>query len=80
MGLAVRTVPDGLCLFHGLIQVFLKTSTLGSSVEEVELLIRKHETFQKVVTSQDEKVMGLVRVGWWESGKSTQFEMGDLGA
>lgn len=48
-------------------------------MEEVELLIRKHETFQKVLTSQDEKVMGLVRVGWWESGKSTQFEMGDLG-
>uniref|UniRef100_A0A4X1V167 Calponin-homology (CH) domain-containing protein n=1 Tax=Sus scrofa TaxID=9823 RepID=A0A4X1V167_PIG len=40
-------------------EVFLKTSTLGSSVEEVELLIRKHETFQKVLTSQDEKVAAL---------------------
>lgn len=27
-------------------------------MEEVEQLIRKHETFQKVLTAQDEKVMG----------------------
>uniref|UniRef100_A0A8C3VFV2 Spectrin beta, non-erythrocytic 5 n=1 Tax=Catagonus wagneri TaxID=51154 RepID=A0A8C3VFV2_9CETA len=40
-------------------EAFLKTSTLGSSVEEVELLIRKHETFQKVLTAQDEKVTAL---------------------
>ncbi|XP_019500408.1 PREDICTED: spectrin beta chain, non-erythrocytic 5 [Hipposideros armiger] len=37
----------------------LKTSVLGSSVEEVEQLIRKHETFQKVLTAQDEKEAAL---------------------
>ncbi|KAM9646114.1 spectrin beta chain, non-erythrocytic 5 [Trichechus inunguis] len=36
-------------------EVSLKTSTLGSSVEEVEQLIRKHEAFQKVLTAQDRK-------------------------
>ncbi|XP_057577784.1 spectrin beta chain, non-erythrocytic 5 [Hippopotamus amphibius kiboko] len=40
-------------------EVFLKTSALGSSVEEVEQLIRKHETFQKVLTAQDKKAVAL---------------------
>ena len=28
-------------------------------MEQVEQVIRKHETFQKVLTAQDEKGMGL---------------------
>nr|KAF6487643.1 spectrin beta, non-erythrocytic 5 [Rousettus aegyptiacus] len=40
-------------------EVSLKTSVLGSSVEEVEQLIWKHETFQKVLTVQDEKEAAL---------------------
>lgn len=34
----------------------MKSSDLGSSVDEVEQLIRKHEAFEKLLTSQDEKV------------------------
>ncbi|KAM7239689.1 hypothetical protein CapIbe_009184 [Capra ibex] len=40
-------------------EVLLKTSALGSSVEEVEQLIRKHETFQKVLAAQEEKEAAL---------------------
>ncbi|XP_069348326.1 spectrin beta chain, non-erythrocytic 5 [Eulemur rufifrons] len=40
-------------------EVSLKTSALGSSVEEVERLIRKHEVFQKVLAGQDEKEAAL---------------------
>ncbi|XP_073733567.1 spectrin beta chain, non-erythrocytic 5 [Callorhinus ursinus] len=40
-------------------EVSLKTGALGNSVEEVEQLIRKHETFQKVLTAQDEKEAAL---------------------
>lgn len=52
-------------------QVSLKTSALGSSVEEVEQLIRKHETFQKVLTAQDEKV-----IGWGFLGHGQRWELG----
>ncbi|XP_040854019.1 spectrin beta chain, non-erythrocytic 5-like [Ochotona curzoniae] len=37
----------------------LRTSALGSSVEEVERLIRKHEVFQKLLTAQDMKEAAL---------------------
>ncbi|KAM5340248.1 LOW QUALITY PROTEIN: spectrin beta chain, non-erythrocytic 5 [Glossophaga mutica] len=40
-------------------EVSLRTSALGSSVEEVERLICKHEIFQKVLTAQDEKEAAL---------------------
>ena len=53
-----------LRLLHGLKQVLLKTSALGSSVEEVEQLIRKHETFQKVLAAQEEKVMDSGSQRW----------------
>uniref|UniRef100_A0A8D2AM26 Spectrin beta, non-erythrocytic 5 n=1 Tax=Sciurus vulgaris TaxID=55149 RepID=A0A8D2AM26_SCIVU len=36
-------------------KISLKTCALGSSVEEVEHLIRKHVIFQKVLTAQDKK-------------------------
>ncbi|XP_007933521.1 spectrin beta chain, non-erythrocytic 5 [Orycteropus afer afer] len=40
-------------------EVFLKASALGSSVEEVEQLICKHEAFQKVLTAQDKKEVAI---------------------
>ncbi|XP_049479925.1 spectrin beta chain, non-erythrocytic 5-like [Panthera uncia] len=40
-------------------EVSLKTSALGSSVEEAEQLVRKHKTFQKVLTVQDEQEAAL---------------------
>ncbi|XP_009472039.1 PREDICTED: spectrin beta chain, non-erythrocytic 5 [Nipponia nippon] len=40
-------------------EIYLKSSDLGSSVDEVEQLIRKHEAFEKFLASQDEKMMSL---------------------
>ncbi|KAM6274075.1 spectrin beta chain, non-erythrocytic 5 [Porphyrio hochstetteri] len=40
-------------------EIYLKSSDLGSSVDEVEHLIRKHEAFEKLLASQDEKMMSL---------------------
>ncbi|XP_056200822.1 spectrin beta chain, non-erythrocytic 5 [Falco biarmicus] len=40
-------------------EIYLKSSGLGSSVDEVEQLIRKHEAFEKLLASQDEKMMSL---------------------
>uniref|UniRef100_A0A8C0BAD1 Calponin-homology (CH) domain-containing protein n=1 Tax=Buteo japonicus TaxID=224669 RepID=A0A8C0BAD1_9AVES len=37
-------------------EIYLKSSDLGSSVDEIEQLIRKHEAFEKLLASQDEKV------------------------
>ncbi|XP_028622676.1 spectrin beta chain, non-erythrocytic 5 [Grammomys surdaster] len=40
-------------------EAFLKASSLGSSVEEVEQLIRKHAIFQRVLALQDKKEAAL---------------------
>ncbi|XP_027498276.1 spectrin beta chain, non-erythrocytic 5 [Corapipo altera] len=40
-------------------EVYLKSSDLGTSVNEVEQLIRKHEAFEKLLASQDEKMVSL---------------------
>ncbi|NWW62036.1 SPTN5 protein, partial [Ifrita kowaldi] len=40
-------------------EVYLKSSDLGRSVDEVEQLIRKHEAFEKLLASQDEKMISL---------------------
>ncbi|GAB5572546.1 spectrin beta chain [Prionailurus iriomotensis] len=40
-------------------EVSLKTSALGSSVEEAEQLVHKHKIFQKVLTAQDEQEAAL---------------------
>ncbi|XP_078007768.1 LOW QUALITY PROTEIN: spectrin beta chain, non-erythrocytic 5 [Phascolarctos cinereus] len=40
-------------------EVYLKSSTLESSVEGLERLIRKHEAFQKILAAQDEKEAAL---------------------
>uniref|UniRef100_A0A8B9BFF0 Calponin-homology (CH) domain-containing protein n=1 Tax=Anser brachyrhynchus TaxID=132585 RepID=A0A8B9BFF0_9AVES len=44
-------------------EVYLKSSDLGSSVDEVEQLIRKHEAFEKLLASQDEKASRLEKDG-----------------
>ncbi|NXG68257.1 SPTN5 protein, partial [Baryphthengus martii] len=44
-------------------EVYLKSSDLGSSVDEVEQLIRKHEAFEKLLASQDEKMTSLQEQG-----------------
>ncbi|KAI1237885.1 hypothetical protein IHE44_0013976 [Lamprotornis superbus] len=41
-------------------EVYLKSSDLGRSVDEVEQLIRKHEAFEKLLASQDEKELDFV--------------------
>ncbi|NXV99218.1 SPTN5 protein, partial [Fregetta grallaria] len=40
-------------------EIYLKSSDLGSSVDEVEQLIRKHEAFEKLLASQNEKMVSL---------------------
>ncbi|NXP72171.1 SPTN5 protein, partial [Ramphastos sulfuratus] len=40
-------------------EIYLKSSDLGSSIDEVEQLIKKHEAFEKLLASQDEKMMSL---------------------
>ncbi|XP_009997918.1 PREDICTED: spectrin beta chain, non-erythrocytic 5 [Chaetura pelagica] len=40
-------------------EIYLKSSDLGSSVDEVEQLIRKHEAFEKLLASQEEKMVSL---------------------
>ncbi|XP_030069558.1 spectrin beta chain, non-erythrocytic 5 [Microcaecilia unicolor] len=40
-------------------EIYLKSSDLGKSVNEVERLIKKHEAFVKLLASQDEKEVSL---------------------
>ncbi|XP_069494913.1 spectrin beta chain, non-erythrocytic 5 isoform X2 [Ambystoma mexicanum] len=40
-------------------EISLKSSDLGSAVDEVERLIKKHEAFEKLLGSQDEKMASL---------------------
>ncbi|NXG60038.1 SPTN5 protein, partial [Hemiprocne comata] len=40
-------------------EIYLKSSDLGSSVDEVEQLIRKHEAFEKLLAAQEEKMVSL---------------------
>ncbi|XP_029453305.1 spectrin beta chain, non-erythrocytic 5 [Rhinatrema bivittatum] len=40
-------------------EISLKSSELGNSVDEVERLIKRHEAFEKLLASQDEKVVAL---------------------
>lgn len=52
-------------------------------MEEVEQLIRKHKTFQKVLTAQDEKVrgseLGMVRKGRGRSLGTLESSKGGYG-
>uniref|UniRef100_A0A8C3QRB7 Calponin-homology (CH) domain-containing protein n=1 Tax=Cyanoderma ruficeps TaxID=181631 RepID=A0A8C3QRB7_9PASS len=50
-------------------EVYLKSSDLGRSVDEVEQLIRKHEAFEKLLASQDEKASGLEKCDQLERQK-----------
>ena len=44
-------------------KVVLAGAELGSSVDEVDSLLRKHENTEKLVASQDEKVANLCEFG-----------------
>ncbi|KAM6202501.1 spectrin beta chain, non-erythrocytic 5 [Rhynchocyon petersi] len=57
-------------------EVFLKTSSLGSSVEEVEQLIQKHEIFQKVLTGQDKKEEAVCQQAKMLQGPQVQALLG----
>lgn len=37
-------------------QVHLSTDKLGQSVDECDALLKKHEAFERLITSQEEKV------------------------
>uniref|UniRef100_A0A8C3DHV3 Spectrin beta, non-erythrocytic 5 n=1 Tax=Corvus moneduloides TaxID=1196302 RepID=A0A8C3DHV3_CORMO len=50
-------------------EVYLKSSDLGRSVDEVEQLIRKHEAFEKLLASQDEKARRLEKADGLEGQK-----------
>ena len=39
-----------------LVQVHLATDKLGMSVDECDALLKKHEAFERLITSQEEKV------------------------
>ena len=42
-------------------QILLKNSDLGTTVDEVERLIKRHEAFEKLLSTQEDKV-GLTLV------------------
>lgn len=44
-------------------QILLKNSTLGNTVDETEGLIKRHEAFEKLLSSQEDKVC-TPSVGW----------------
>uniref|UniRef100_A0A8D2MJU5 Spectrin beta, non-erythrocytic 5 n=1 Tax=Zonotrichia albicollis TaxID=44394 RepID=A0A8D2MJU5_ZONAL len=50
-------------------EVYLKSSDLGRSVDEIEQLIRKHEAFEKLLSSQDEKASRLEKADGLEGQK-----------
>ena len=41
------------------VQVHLATDKLGQSVDECDALLKKHEAFERLITSQEEKVCKL---------------------
>ncbi|XP_061631327.1 spectrin beta chain, non-erythrocytic 5 isoform X2 [Phyllopteryx taeniolatus] len=51
---------DKTCSSH---EVLLKNSTLGKTVDETEALIKHHEAFEKLLTSQEDKVSCLRDLG-----------------
>ncbi|GFO34699.1 spectrin beta chain, non-erythrocytic 5-like, partial [Plakobranchus ocellatus] len=44
-------------------EVFLNSSDLGGSVEQVEALMRRHKAFEKVLGTQDDKLNGILAHG-----------------
>ena len=53
-----------LCIayfFYYLEQVHLSTDKLGQSVDECDALLKKHEAFERLIISQEEKVTGTIK-------------------
>ena len=42
--------------------MYLSGEELGNSVDEVDGLLKKHETFEKLLTTQEEKVITMVEL------------------
>ena len=42
--------------------MYLSGEELGNSVDEVDELLKKHETFEKLLTTQEEKVITMVEL------------------
>lgn len=42
--------------YHFILQVQLKNSDLGSTVDETDTLIKRHEAFEKLISTQEDKV------------------------
>lgn len=42
--------------YHFVLQVQLKNSDLGSTVDETDTLIKRHEAFEKLISTQEDKV------------------------
>ena len=42
--------------------MYLSGEELGNSVDEVDGLLKKHETFEKLVTAQEEKVIAMIEL------------------
>ena len=42
-------------------QVHLSTDKLGQSVDECDALLKKHEAFERLIISQEEKVTGAMQ-------------------
>ena len=47
--------------FYYLEQVHLSTDKLGQSVDECDALLKKHEAFERLIISQEEKVTGAMQ-------------------
>ena len=47
--------------FYCLEQVHLSTDKLGQSVDECDALLKKHEAFERLIISQEEKVAGTIK-------------------
>ena len=43
-------------------QVYLSGDELGNSVDEVDGLLKKHETFEKLLITQEEKVFAMIEL------------------
>jgi spectrin beta len=52
-------------------EVHLATNKLGQSVDECDALLKKHEAFERLIASQEEKVTAMVKEAHYEHGDIT---------
>ena len=61
VSLCVNSQYYALHIFYYLEQVHLSTDKLGQSVDECDALLKKHEAFERLIISQEEKVAGTIK-------------------